>query len=208
MNQTVVFQTQGILFLPAAIAVALTAGLGAAAPVAGAAADGGGEIALPAVAHTQSAVDEDFNLDGGVRADVADFLPAQLPAENHPLQAHGGAQLHPRQGVDGHLSGAMDGNMGGNLAAQLHHAQILHDKSVDVILGGVADQLRGLLHFPVGHQGVQGQMHLHAPNVAVFHRVHKGLGGKILRALAGVQVADTQVHRVGAVLHRGPQGFH
>ena len=65
--------------------VALTAGLGAAPPVAGAPADGGGEIALPAVAHAQGAVDENLNFNGRVCADVADFLPAQLPAQNHPF---------------------------------------------------------------------------------------------------------------------------
>ena len=151
VDETVVLQAQGVFFLPAAIAVALAAGLGAAAPVAGPAADGGGQITLSAVAHTQSAVDKNFNFDGGIGADIPDFLPAQLPAEHHPLQAHGGAKLHPGQGVDGHLGGAVDGNVGSDLAAQLHHAQVLHDKGIDVILGGVADQFRGLLHLPVGH---------------------------------------------------------
>ena len=98
--------------------------------------------------------------------------------------------------------------MGSDLAAQLHHAQVLHDEGVNIILGGMADQLRRLLHLPVGDKGVQGQMHLHAPDVAVFHRVHQGLGGKVFRALAGVQTAHAQIHRVGTVLHRGSQGFH
>ena len=92
--------------------------------------------------------------------------------------------------MDSHLGGAVDGDVGGDLTAQLHHAQILNDKGVDVILGGVADGLRRFLHFPVGNQGVQGQMHLNAPNVAVFHRLHQGLGGKVLRALPGVEAAD------------------
>ena len=85
VDKTVVLQAQGVFFLPVPIAVALAAGLGAAAPVAGAAADGRRQVALSAVAHTQGAVDEDFDFNGRVRADVADFLPAQLPAEHHPL---------------------------------------------------------------------------------------------------------------------------
>ena len=208
MHQAVILQAQGVFFLPAAIAVALAAGLGAPASVAGAAADGGGQVALAAVAHAQSPVGENLNFDGGVCADVPNFLPAQLPAEHHPLHAHGGAQLHPGQGMDGHLGGAVDRNVGRNLAAQLHDTQVLDDKGIDIVLGGVADELRRLLHFPVGDQGVQSQVHIHAPDVAVFHRIHQSLGGEILGALAGVQIPHAQVHRVGTVLHRGPQGLH
>ena len=121
-NQAVVFQTQGVFFLPVGVAVALAAGLGAAAPVAGAAADHGGHVALAGIAHAQRAMDEDFNFNGRVGADVADFLPAQLPAENDPLDTHGGAQQHAGQRMDGHLGAAVDGNAGGDLTAQLHHA--------------------------------------------------------------------------------------
>ena len=110
--------------------------------------------------------------------------------------------------MDGHLGGAVDGNMGRNLAAQLHHAQILHDKRVNVILGGVADQLRRFLHLPVGNQGVQGQMNLHTPDVAVFYRIHQGLRGEVFCALTGVQTTNAQIYGVGAILHRRPQGFH
>ena len=64
---------------------------------------------------------ENFNFNGGVGADIADFLPVQLPAQHHPLDAHGGAQQHAGQRMDGHLGAAVDGNAGGDLTAQLHH---------------------------------------------------------------------------------------
>lgn len=67
-------------------------------------------------------MDENFNFNGRVGADVADFLPAQLPAENDPLDTHGGAQQHAGQRMDGHLGASVDGNAGGDLPAQLHHA--------------------------------------------------------------------------------------
>ena len=101
--------------LPAVIAVALAAGLGTAAPVAGAAADGGGEVALAGIAHAQRAVGKDLDLDGGIFADKADLLPAQLPAEHHPGAAHARAQEHAGQTMDGHLGGAVDGDVGGDL---------------------------------------------------------------------------------------------
>ena len=98
--------------------------------------------------------------------------------------------------------------MGGNLAAQLHHAQVLDDKSVDIMLRGIADGLRHFFHFPVGNQGIQGQMHLHATDVAVLNGIHQRLGGKILRALPCIKGTHAQVDRIGTVLHRSPKGFH
>ena len=80
VDQAVVLQAQGVFFLPMGIAVALAAGLGTAAPVAGPAADEGGHIALTGVAHTQCAVTEDFDLDGRLGADIADLFSAQFTA--------------------------------------------------------------------------------------------------------------------------------
>ena len=168
MHQAVVLQTQGVFVLPAAVAVALAAGLGAAPPVAGAAADHGGEVALAGIAHAQGTVAEYLDFNGRIGADIANLVPVQLPAQNHPLHAQGGTQLHAGQGMDSHLSGAVDGNLRGNLAAELGHAQILDDVGVDAGLGGFADQIGNRLEFPVGDQGVQGQMHVHTPDVAVF----------------------------------------
>ena len=207
-NQAVVLQTQGVFFLPVGVAVALAAGLGAAAPVAGAAADHGGHIALAGIAHAQRAMDEDFNFNGRVGADVADFLPAQLPAEDDPLDAHGGAQQHAGQRMDGHLGAAVDGNAGGDLTAQLHHAQVLHDKGINIILRGIADQLRRLGHLPVGDEGVEGQVHLHAPDMAVFNGIHQRLGSKVFRALPRVERAAAEVHGVSAVLNGRAQSLH
>ena len=110
--------------------------------------------------------------------------------------------------MDRHLGAAVDGDVGGDLAAQLHHAQILDDEGVHIVLGGVADQLGKLGHFPVRDQGIQGKVNLHAPDVAVLHRLGQGLRCKILCALPRVKHAAAQVNGVGAVLHRGPEGLH
>ena len=42
--------------------------------------------------------------------------------KDDPLDTHGGAQQHAGQRMDGHLGAAVDGNAGGDLTAQLHHA--------------------------------------------------------------------------------------
>ena len=107
VDQTVILQTQRMQVLPAAIAVALTAGLGTATPVAGTAADGCGQIALTGIAHAQGAVGKHFDLNRGIFADIADLLPAQLPAQHHTAETPGCAKLHTGQVVDRHLGRAV-----------------------------------------------------------------------------------------------------
>ena len=151
---------------------------------------------------------ENFNFNGRICADVADFLPVQLPAQHHPLHPQGSAQLHSSQGMDGHLGGAVDGDIGGNLAAQLRHAQILDNESIHPCLGGFSDQVGNSFEFPVSDQGVQGQMHIHTPNMAVFQCFSQRLQGKVFCALAGVKGADAQIHGIRAVLDRSTQRIH
>ena len=152
--QAVVLQAQRVLVFPVTVAIALAAGLGAAAPVAGAAADDGGHIALAGIAHAQRTVAKDFNLDGGFCADFRNLIPAQFPAQNHPAHPPGGTKLHAGKGVDGHLGGAVDGHGGCDLTAQLDDTQILDDEGVHACDGGMTDQLAQLFHLPVGYQGI------------------------------------------------------
>ena len=63
-----------------AIAIALTAGLGAAATVTGPTANGSGQVALTGITHTQRAMGENLDLNGRIGADIADLFLAQLPA--------------------------------------------------------------------------------------------------------------------------------
>ena len=154
MHQAVVLQAQGVLAFPVVITVALTAGLSTAAPVAGAAADHGRHIALAAVAHAQCAMGKDFDFDGGMGTDVADLLPAQFTAQDHPLQAHGSAQLHAGQTVNSHLGRAVDGDVRSDLAAQLHHTQVLDNEGVHAAGSRMADHFRHLGDFLVGDQGI------------------------------------------------------
>ena len=133
---------------------------------------------------------ENLNFNRGIFADVGDFLPVQFPAQHHPGHAHGGAQLDTGQRVDRHLGGAVNGYMGGDLAAQLHHAPVLDDKGIHPRLGGGADEIPHLLQLPVRHQGIQGQVDLHPPDMAVPQGLCQGIHRKILCALPGVKSSN------------------
>ena len=207
-DEAVVLEAQGILLLVAAVAVAEPAGLGALAPVAGAGAHHGGEIALAGIAHAQGPVDEDLNLDGAVAADEGDVLPAELPGKHHSAHAHGGGLLHALERVDAHLGGGVDRHLGGHLPQEGHDAQVLDDEGVHPGADGGGDGPAHLLQLPVGNQGVEGQVDADAPDMAVAHGVRQLVKGKVLGALPGVEGAGAQIDRVGPVLYRGAQGVH
>ena len=51
-------------------------------------------------------------------------------------------------------------------------------------------------------------MHLDAPDVAVGHGLLELLQGEVFGAPAGVEGAQAEVDRVGAILHGGAQCVH
>ena len=51
-------------------------------------------------------------------------------------------------------------------------------------------------------------MHRNTPDMAVFHRVHQGLGCEIFGALAGIELSAAKIYRVCTVLNGSAQGFH
>ena len=117
------------------------------------------------------------------------IIPAQFPAQHHPSQTHGSAEQHAGQGVDAHLRRAVDGNVGRNLPAQLNHRQILYDEGIHIADSGAANQIADLPHFPVGNQGVQGQVHRNTANMTVLYCLGEHLRCEIFCTLTGIKAA-------------------
>ena len=113
---------------------------------------------------------EYLDLDGGALADEFDLIPGQLPGQHHPAGPQVGAPLYPVQRVDGHLGGGVDGQVGDRLAQHAHHAQVLDDDRIHADGAGVGRHFGGSGQLPVGEQGVQGQMDLAAPEMAIRNR--------------------------------------
>jgi hypothetical protein len=151
-NQAIILEAQGMFVFPTAIAVALTAGLRAATAVTTATADGSRQIALTGITHAQCAMSKDFNFDRGIAADIADFLHAQFPAQNHTGQSPGSAKQHAGQRVHGHLGRTVDGNLRRDLTAHLYNAQILNNEGIYTAGGSVTDQVSQFGHFLVRDQ--------------------------------------------------------
>ena len=86
-------------------------------PVAGAAADDGGQVALSGIAHTQSAVHKNLDLDRAFLTDMRDLLRGKLPREHDAAAAERGGLHHALKRMDAHLRGGMDGHVRRKLPA-------------------------------------------------------------------------------------------
>ena len=150
---------------------------------------------------------KDLDGDGALLADGADILPAQLPGEDRTAQAQLRRRLHPRQGVDGHLGTAVEGQVRGSRPGQGRQPPVLDDDGVHAAPACKEELFPGGVHLPVRDQGVDGEVDLHPPGVAVGDRPGELLEGEILRPPAGVEVPAAQVHGVRAALHGGHHGL-
>ncbi len=205
LQQVEVPHRQQRAFLPA-VGVAEPAGLGAAPAVAAAAADVGGEQALPADADALRAVDEDLGLDARVR-DRPDVFQAAFPRQHDA----GHAQFPEQQGamgvVDAHLRAGVHAQLRELLLDQGQQAQVLHDEGVRPPAGQLPQQGLHLRPFRLFDERVDG--HVHAPAVKVGEadgprQVFVAESGACPRAEGG----GAQVHGVRARADRGPQRVH
>ena len=206
-DEAVVLQTERILAGMSAGVVALTAGLGAQTAVAAATANHGAHVTLSGIAHAQSAVSEDLNLDGGVRADVGDLVPVELPRETDALQAHRGAHLHALQAVNAHLRAAVKLKTRQGTPQDLDHAEILNDQGVGSVRRGLFCGLQRGRYLTVGQERIQRDEYLDAADAAVFGGAGELVLCEVFGVAAGVEIAEAQIDSVGSVLNGGDDRF-
>jgi len=153
-------------------------------------------------------VGEDLDFDGGALTDVGDLVPGQLPGEHRPLKPQISGLLDAVQIVQRHLGGGVEGQIGGYLPQHPQHAQILYQHRVRPDGRGVCGVFGGFGQLPVGEQGVQRQIDLGAPQMAIRNRRRKFLPGEILCIAAGVKIPISQIDGVRAVLHGRGHRLH
>ena len=202
-----VLEGQGVAVCLALPAVAQAAGLGAQTTVAAAATQHRGEETLSRVAHAQRSVDKGLNLNGGVGADVGDLLGGQLPGQHRPGEAQIRTAFHAIQVVNGHLGGGVEVHIGGHLTHHLEKAHVLHQNGVHAQTGGLHRHLGGLSHFPVGGQGVEGEVHLHPVEVAQVNGLLQLLPVEVAGVAAGVEGAVAQIHGIRPGVDRRTDGL-
>ena len=205
VDQAIILQAQRVFFLKPVKAVGQTAGLGALAPVSAPAADDRRHIALPGMAHTQRAVDKHLDLHRAVAADKVNVFFGQFPGQDHPGDPHSRSLLHALERVDAHLGRGVHRHRRRDLAAQGDDTEVLDDKGVHARTGCRLDRLGRGPHLPVGNQGVQRQIDLDAPHMAVAHRLRQLVQCEVFSAPTGIKILGAKVDRVGSVAHGGAE---
>ena len=100
--------------------------------------------------------------------------------------------------MDGELGGAVDGQTGSGLPEHPQDAQVLDEDGVHPDLGGLGGRPGGGGELPVGDQGVEGEVDLGPPDMAVRNRRGQFLQREVLGIAAGVEIPAAQVDGVGA----------
>ena len=207
-GQGVVLEAQGIRFSGGGVEpVGQVAGLGAAAPVAGAAADQGAHGALAGIAHAKRPVSKGLHLCRAVFTDGPGVLRGAFPGQYHPLTAIGGSFLSAAGGKKTHLGAGVKGQVRQRPAQQVKEAPVLHQHTVHPQAAGLPGGFQRGGQLPVRHQRVESEEHPHAPFMTVAQGLGKFLIGKVFRTPAGIEFPPAQIHGAGAVLDRGPQRF-
>ena len=131
-------------------------------------------------------MDEDLDLHRGPGAQILNGGPGQLPGQHHPGHPQVCAGLDAVQVVDGHLGGGVKVHVGNGVPQEPGHPQVLNQDGVHPGVGGKGRSLGGQGQLPVGQEGVQRQVDLGSPQVAVCYPPGQVLQGKILCVAAGV----------------------
>ena len=109
--------------------------------------------------------------------------------------------------MNGHLRGAMEGQIGNYPPGQSRQAPILDNGRIHPGPAGLSQEGGGLGQLPVREKGIHCQIGFDPPKAAVGRRRRQLLLGKIFRAPAGVADADAEIYRVSAGLDGGNHGL-
>ena len=98
-------------------------------------------------------------------------------------------------------------HVGGDLPYHLQKAHVLDQNGVHPQTRGLHRHLGGLGHFPVGGQGIEGEVHLHPVEVAQADGLLQLLPAKVAGVAAGIEGAVAQIHGVRPGVDRRTDGL-
>ena len=183
------------------------AGLGAFAAVGRAATERFARQALAGISDAERAVDEDLEVEGGAlgglfRLHLLHLRDRDLATEHGERSAQTAGVIDARRARHRHLRRGMDREVRRDAADEAADAGVLDDGGVDAGRDDRAERARGLGEFVGKDQRIERHVALHAAAVQVGHELRQVRLFEVLGPDAGVEAADAEEHRVGAVLDR------
>ena len=187
--------------------VGQAAGLGAFAAIGRAAAERFARQALAGIGDAERAVHEDLEVEGGAlgglfRLHLLHLRDRDLTAEDGERGAETAGVIDARRARHRHLGRGMNREVGRDAADEAADAGVLDDGGVDARRDDRAERACGLGEFVGEDQRVEGHVALHAATVQIGHQFRQVSLFEVLGPHAGVEAADAEEHRVGAVLDR------
>ena len=135
------------------------------------------------------------------RLDGLDFANGILAGQHHQFASQRAGELHAGRAGDRELRGPVDREIGGDPSDESANADILNDGGIDTGGDDRAEVIFGVGELLGEYQGVEGDITAHATPMQELHqRGQVGLG-EVLGPHAGVEAVETEVDRVGPVLH-------
>ncbi len=185
--------------------------LSAAAAVGRTASHHGRHEALPRIADAQGAVGEAFQLHAqflGQRAKHLQLFQGKLTRQGNALGAKGRRSTQTVFVVDVHLRGNVHFNIGNGTGQLDADADVLNDESIHAAAVRLTCQLQGILQFGGEHHRVQRKEHLHPAQMRVVATFGQAFQGEVVGTAACVEMASTQIHRIGPGTHCRMQASH
>ncbi len=183
------------------------AGLGAFAAIGRAATERFARQALAGISDAERAVDEDLEVQGGAlgglfRLHLLHLRNRDLAAKHGERSAEATSVIDARRARHRHLRRGVDREVGRDATDEAADAGVLDDGGVDAGRDDRAERARGLGEFVGEDQRIERHVALHAAAMQVGHELRQVGLFEVLSPDAGVEAADAEEHRVGAVLDR------
>ena len=183
------------------------AGLGALPPIGAAAPQRLARQALAAVGDAERTVNEHFHRRLGAGPDAANVVERQLAGQDDPLDSQPADEFDPARLGERHLRRAVDRQARREAADQADEAQVLHDDGIRPGCDEAAEKAGRFGQFVGEDQRVEGDIAQHVSPMEIGH--HLGQFGKreIRGPMAGVEIGQAEIDRIGPIGHRRAQRF-
>ena len=163
--------------------------------------------ALAAVGDTQGPMDEDLDFGAGLLGNPSDLGNRKFPRQDDPFDPQFPHEFHPAGVGQRHLGGTMNRQRRGQFADQRHQPQVLHNDRIDPRPGDGGQVFGGSVEFTREHQRVERDIAPHTERAQQAHRLGERFEGEIGGPMAGVEVVQPEIDRIGPVVDRRAERF-
>ncbi|MNP47317.1 hypothetical protein D3C76_1413660 [compost metagenome] len=105
------------------------------------------------------------------------------------------------------MGGAVNGEVGGNLADHTDQTQILHNHGIHSRLDAGLHQLAGILQLIFEHEDIKGQKPLHPIHMQKRHNIRQLVHGKVIGPGPGIEFLYAEINGISPVGHRRPHAL-